>query len=215
MSEQQKSERRWYEHPLANVVVGFLLTGVLGTALTQHFLDRREREKLRTQGAIERKEAVRQFSELMATSQLRAELLVEATKSGQPADVVAKRKADFEAAYADWRMQRGGLSLLTRDLMSEEHYFQFEEFVGKRLNDGALVPLRACLMDAYRASKKAGSGIADLDCDLAGLARQATECSDAVIDALYVFASAGVTKSGKADPKAVERTVLRVDEACP
>lgn len=215
MSDKQQTERRWYEHPLANVVVGFLLTGVLGTALTQHFLDRREREKLRSQGAIQRKEAVRQFSELMATSQLRAELLVEATKSGQPPDVVAQRIDDFEAAYATWRMQRGSLALLTRDLMSEEHYFQFEEFVGKRLNDGALVPLRACLMDAYRAAKEPGSGIAGPDCDLEVLARRATECSDAVIDALYVFASAGVTKTGKADPKAVERTIQRVDEACP
>jgi hypothetical protein len=62
----EPEQRKWYEHPLANVLVGFLLTGVLGTALTQHFMDRREREKLRAQAALDRKEVVVALSELLA-----------------------------------------------------------------------------------------------------------------------------------------------------
>ena len=39
----------WLKHPLVNVVLRFILTGVLGTAITQHFLDQREQERLRAQ----------------------------------------------------------------------------------------------------------------------------------------------------------------------
>jgi hypothetical protein len=56
MSDSNPEQRKWYEHPLANVLVGFLLAGVLGTAITQHFMDRREKEKLRAQAALDRKE---------------------------------------------------------------------------------------------------------------------------------------------------------------
>ena len=50
MADEKPAKKRWYEHPLANMLVGFLLTGVLGTALTQHFMDRREKEKLEQPG---------------------------------------------------------------------------------------------------------------------------------------------------------------------
>jgi hypothetical protein len=153
----ESASKRWYEHPMANMVVGFLLTGVIGTALTQNFMGRREREKLRAQAAVERKETIKTVSELLAANQLQAELLVEAVEAGEAPEKVEQRKDEYEQAYKAWRTQRAGLTLLARELMTEEQFVQFvqfvqfDEFVGRRLNDGTVVPLRQCLLKIRRA----------------------------------------------------------------
>ena len=47
MSEDKTEKKKsWVSHPLTTMIAGFLLTGVLGTALTQNFMDRRERKNL-------------------------------------------------------------------------------------------------------------------------------------------------------------------------
>jgi uncharacterized membrane protein (DUF106 family) len=61
MSEDRTT---WLRHPLVNMVIGFILTGVLGTAITQHFLDQREQERLRAQVALDTKQAIQQFAKL-------------------------------------------------------------------------------------------------------------------------------------------------------
>lgn len=61
MTEEPASRLR---HPLVSLVLGFILTGVLGTAITQHFLDRREQEKLRAQVSLDHKQVIQQFIKL-------------------------------------------------------------------------------------------------------------------------------------------------------
>ena len=72
MSADQSS---WLRHPLVTMVLGFILTGVLGTAITQHFLDQREQEKLRAQSAIDQKQAVQKFAQLNEAWRVYAEIL--------------------------------------------------------------------------------------------------------------------------------------------
>jgi len=69
MSEDRTT---WLKHPLVNMVIGFILTGVLGTAITQHFLDQREQERLRAQVALDTKQAIQQFSKLNEERKVRA-----------------------------------------------------------------------------------------------------------------------------------------------
>lgn len=214
MSEQ-KGQKKWYEHPLANVVVGFLLTGVLGTALTQHFLDRRERQKLRAQAALDRKEAVKSISELLASAHLQTELFAEAMQTVEPEDVIEMRKTGFQEAYNAWRVQRGSLTLLSRDLMTEENYRHLDEFVHRRLTEGALLPLRRCLLNTYAASKGQPSGYIEPSCDLDALMKTSRSCSDAVVETLYVFAAAGVSRSGEANSQAVRNAIQRANDECP
>jgi hypothetical protein len=215
MAEQKPEEKRWYEHPLANLLLGFLLTGVLGTALTQHFMDRREREKLRAQAALDRKELVVTMSELLAAVQYHGELLAEAIDAGQSGKAIEERKREFEASYEAWRIQRGSALLLARDLMSDEGYRQFEDFVHLRLQERTLAPLRQCLLAVHTASKGEAAGAPDGACDLDALMQASNRCSAAVIEALYVFAETSVSRSRGSDSEHAQDTGRRVDGACP
>ncbi len=189
--------------------------GVIGTALTQNFMDRREREKMRAQAAVERKETIKSVSELLAANQLQAELLVEAVEAGEAPDEVEQRKDEYEQAYKTWRTQRTGLTLLARELMTEEQFVPFDEFVGRRLNDGTVVPLRQCLLKIHRAWREGRTGPGAVDCEFDELSAASTECSDAVVEALYAFAATGASPSGKADDEVVQSVRAHVDEGCP
>jgi hypothetical protein len=63
------------------MVIGFILTGVLGTAITQHFLDQREQERLRAQVALDTKQAIQQFAKLNEERKVRAEMMLKALES--------------------------------------------------------------------------------------------------------------------------------------
>ena len=85
-TEDTRKKKNFLDHPMTTMVIGFLLTGVLGTAFTQYFMHRRDQENLRIEAVITRKEAVRELSHLMASRLLQAELLVEAIASVQRGD---------------------------------------------------------------------------------------------------------------------------------
>lgn len=215
MSAIASEEKRWFEHPMANLVVGFLLTGVLGTALTQNFMDRREQEKRHAQAAMERKEAVRTVSELLATTVLQAELFFEAMALGDPAGDIDRRKDEYEQAFKAWRTRRGSLTLLSRELMSEENFRQFDEFVHRRLNDGTILPLRRCLVETYHASRTGGAADRPPACDFDVLLDASATCGDAVVEALYAFAATGASEQGPADREITEKVRGHIDEDCP
>lgn len=215
MTDQKPEKKPWYEHPLASVLVGFLLTGVLGTALTQHFMDRREKEKLRAQAALDRKEVVVTLSELLAAVQYHGELLAESIESDESGDAIKERMREYEASHEAWRIQRGSALLLARDLMSDEDYRRFDDFVDRRLQERTLAPLRECLRTVYSASRNENSGPVEIACDLDDLLQSSGRCSAAVVEALYVFAETSVTRAGGADSPRPEDTRRRVDDACP
>ena len=85
MSEDRTS---WLRHPLVSMVLGFILTGILGTAITQHFLDQREQERLRAQVALDTKQAIQQFSKLNEEQKVRAEMMLRALRSDSNDDEV-------------------------------------------------------------------------------------------------------------------------------
>ena len=89
----------WLGHPLVSIVLGFILTGVLSTAITQHFLDQREQERLRAQAAIDGKQAIQQFSKLNEERKVRAEMMLKALRSNLNGDEVKTARQDYERAY--------------------------------------------------------------------------------------------------------------------
>ena len=65
-------------HPLAGVFLGFLMTGVLGAALTNHFSTLRQREAEVTQLRESRRKAVLDLSRFYSERFTRAEMLLAA-----------------------------------------------------------------------------------------------------------------------------------------
>lgn len=206
----------WLSHPLTTMLVGFLLTGVLGTALTQNFMDRREREKLRAEAVAARKEAVSQLSELMTARHLQAELLLEAVESGAPPEEIERLKAEHGEAYRAWRTQRAGAMLLARELMNDESYEEFSDFVNVRLVENTFVPIRGCIADVYAASKDRQAALDAIErCDLKRLIARSVDCGNAIVEALYAFAAVGTSSSAAAESELDREARRRVEEACP
>ncbi|MDH3934660.1 MAG: hypothetical protein OEU62_05795 [Gammaproteobacteria bacterium] len=135
----------WLKHPLVNVVLGFILTGVLGTAITQHFLDRREQERLRAQVTLDRKQAIQQFSMLNEERKVRAEMLLKALRSHSSDDEVKTARQEYEKAYVAWSVERPGTLLLFRDLLSSENYQLVETGFQESLVGKIFSPIRLCL----------------------------------------------------------------------
>ena len=142
MSEDRTS---WLRHPLVNMVLGFILTGVLGTAITQHFLDQREQEKLRAQVALDKKQAIQQFIRLNEERKVRAEMLLKALRSEPSIDEVKIARQDYEKAYVAWSVERPGTLLLFRDLLSTENYQLVETRFTESLVGKIFSPIRLCM----------------------------------------------------------------------
>ena len=135
----------WLRHPLVSMVLGFILTGVLGTAITQHFLDQREQERLRAQVAIDTKQAIQQFSRLNEERKVRAEMLLKALRSDSNGDEVKTAKQEYEKAYVAWSVERPSTLLLFRDLLSSENYQLVKTGFNESLVGKIFSPIRLCL----------------------------------------------------------------------
>jgi hypothetical protein len=135
----------WLEHPLASIVLGFILTGVLGTAITQHFLDRREQEKLRAQATLDRKQAIHQFSKLNEERKVRADMMLKALRSNSNDDELKTARQEYEKAYVTWSVERPSMLLLFRDLLSSENYQLVETRFTESLVGKIFSPIRLCL----------------------------------------------------------------------
>ena len=142
MSEDRTS---WLRHPLVNMMLGFILTGVLGTAITQHFLDQREQEKLRAQVALDKKQAIQQFIRLNEERKVRAEILLKALRSEPSIDEVKIARQEYEKAYVAWSVERPGTLLLFRDLLSTENYQLVETRFTESLVGKIFSPIRLCM----------------------------------------------------------------------
>ena len=138
----------WLRHPLVSIVLGFILTGVLGTAITQHFLDQREQEKLRAQVALDRKQAIQQFTKLNEARNVRAEMLLKALRSDSNDDEVKAARQEHEKAYVAWSEERQSTLLLFRDLLSIENYQLIEAGFNESLVGKIFSPIRLCLTTA-------------------------------------------------------------------
>jgi len=142
MSEDRTS---WLRHPLVSMVLGFILTGVLGTAITQHFLDQREQERLRAQVALDTKQAIQQFSKLNEERKVRAEMLLRDLRSDSNGDEVKTAKQEYEKAYVAWSVERPSTLLLFRDLLSSENYQLVKTGFNESLVGKIFSPIRLCL----------------------------------------------------------------------
>ena len=168
----------WLRHPLVTLVIGFILTGVLGTAITQHFLDRREQEKLRAQRAIDIKEAIQQFSRLNAERTLRAELMLGALRSAPDDEQRGAAREAYENAYVAWSVERPGTLLMFRDLLASENYELVKTKFEQNLVGKVFHPTHLCLTTALeRGNDKAAVDDTLKACRIDELLEVASSCS--------------------------------------
>lgn len=181
----------WLRHPLVSVVLGFILTGVLGTAITQHFLDRREQEKLHAQLALDRKQAIQQFSKLNEERMVRAEMMLKALRSDPRDDEAKSAKQEYEKAYVAWSIERPGTLLLFRDLLSHENYQLVATGFNESLVEKLFRPIRRCLTTSLgHGDDKAAISKTLEACRIDELLERSSACSLALAAAVSDLAEA-------------------------
>jgi len=207
----------WLRHPLVNVVLGFILTGVLGTAITQHFMDQREQEKLRAQMALDRKEAIQQFSRVNAERKVRAELLLQAMRENSNGDELKTAIQEYENAYVAWNVERPGTLLLFRDLLSPENYHLVEKGFEESLGGKIFSPIRGCLSSALAQGDDRQAVNQTLEsCRIDELFELLGTCSQALAVAVSDLAETGSEWVVTEDRMELQkRTRDSISKACP
>ncbi len=187
--------------PPAGVIVGFLMTGVIGTTLTNHFSVLRQREAEISQLRESRRKAVLDLSKLFAERFTRAEMLAAALE-GRPTPAVVVRLRDlYDEAEVRWGLNGQQAMLLAREVLGVNFpAFQqaFETRMGKRPMD-AIRDVLVRASDAAAAGNDPGPILqqANLKQRLAEL----RPASDAVFSALYDMSA--ISSLDPADPKAI------------
>lgn len=207
----------WLRHPIVNVVLGFILTGVLGTAITQHFMDQREQEKLRAQMALDRKQAVQQFSSVNAERKVRAEMLLQALRDNSNGDELKTAIQEYENAYVTWSVERPGTLLLFRDLLSPENYQLVEKGFEESLEGKIFSPIRRCLSTALAQSGDRQAVNQTLEsCRIDELFELLGTCSQALAVAVSDLAETGSEWVVTEDRMELQkRTRDSISKACP
>jgi len=200
---------------MTSVIVGFLLTGVVGTALTQYFFDRRQDEQLRAQRAQDRQDALDIAIQLTGESQIRIELLGEALLSNQSPEKIDKLKDEQEAAAIEWRREVPRLLLLARELLGQAEYDRFRANIETRLKEEKLDPLRECLDEAY-------AQVGDIDgvkqiieqCRFDQRMEEVAVCAEAILGGLYEMTAADGVVTGEIDEARRRQLGDEVTQAC-
>ena len=173
------------KHPLANVLIGFLLTGVVGSALTQHFIAQRSMQQMQAELSNVRKASIAKLSALNAEYLARAEMLFNAVERGDE-DAAAELKGAYREAALRWRSESSPALMAAREVLPAEVYPKFRDRLRSELHDRFLVPLGACLETA-RARMAEGSDVTAVleQCRARDTIQRAAACSQSLLDTLY------------------------------
>jgi hypothetical protein len=206
----------WLHHPLAPVVIGFLLTGVVGGTLTNFYTLQRAAAE-RKQAQIEaRTQAVTRLSALSTEQIPRAEHLLTALQSDTRGDDLDELVELYQAASIRWRSEASPALIAAREVLPADDYYRFRERVKGEFRDRFLKPLEVCITRSQDALKTGGSVSRVLDeCEASQLVTQAGHCVDGLMDLLYEIAAGAIEDHDQAwIEKERERHRERLAVAC-
>ena len=200
MNEKSGKKRTLGEmlkHPLVNVIVGFLLAGVLGTTITQYYLALRERQKAQHELTVARKESIAALSTLNAEYLARAGGLLVAVERGDK-DSASELKSIFDDTAVRWQIEKPPTLLAARDALPEELYSEFRDHLDKGFRERFLLPFGKCMESAMDARATDGDVAGTLrECKAQDYLVQATACSRVLLDMLYELS--GHTVAGRTE----------------
>lgn len=208
MPEGQSGSRKdFLRHPMAIVLVSFLLSGLIGAGFSNWLSGQtKEAERARIQ-AESRKAAVQNLSRYVYERRARAEMLASAFRRHAPVDEIKDRKKLYDDAYVKWNSNHQANLFLIRDVLQDDDYSYVESVVEFRLVGKIFGPLDGCLTKAYDSALSSGDPVGILnDCDARRLLQEALDCGYAVTNELYKL-SGGVTIRSEA--------ATEIDRRCP
>jgi hypothetical protein len=197
------------------VIIGFLLTGVLGTTLTQYYIVQREKQSKKVELAATRKASIAELSALNAEYLARAEMFMAAVERGD-AGSPKEHKAVFDDSPVRWKTETSPVLMAARDVLPPEIYTQFRERLNKEFRGRFLVPFGQCLEGAWKVLDEGDDVTTALaECRAGEYLRQASTCSQSLLDMIYELS--GYTVEGRVEEALKvnrERHSSALQEAC-
>ncbi len=197
---QEKPWKRVLSHPLTAVVVGFLLSGVVGLVLNWAFNENaKERERIYSAQVADAERkltesrvfyesslgAIQDFSRAVYARHTRAMMLVSALKRGVSSEEIKERKRLYDDAFVNWGINQQANLLAIRRLTKSAGFSSFEADVEFKLVP-VLRTLDSCLTRAYDENVRGGNSVVILDeCRAGDLLQQALDQGYAVTSGLY------------------------------
>ncbi len=196
-------------HPIAPVIVGFILTGVIGWSLATWYTHRRatlERELAERKAYYETStQAVQDFARTLYERYTRAEMLQSSLLRQAPLDEVRHRKDEYDRAFAAWGATHQANLLSIRKVSRSAYYTDLEHAV-----DMKLVPIMrevdVCLTNAYhqRVAGQATVRGTLQRCKSVHRLQASLDCSHAITSALFELAATAADKPGEAAQKDID-----------
>lgn len=179
-------------HPIANVVIGFFLTGVLGTSLTQYYSMKRQQEAQHQQQIEARKQAVSELSSLNGEVLAHAERLLLALELGESEDLDELKKR-YDDATLRWKTDSHSALLIAREVLPTSAYYRFRDRLKEGFQERFLTPISECLGRArHDASTHVPASSVLSSCRMRETFEQARRCSELMIDLMYDLSSASM-----------------------
>ena len=201
------------------MLIGFVLTGVVGTLLTNHFAELRQQEARAIEQRDARRKAVVEVSRLFSERLGRAEALSVAIEARASRDVIARLKQLYDDAEARAVAVRQESLLLMREAMLESDFESLRSDIDARLVRKRMRPLRECVDRASGQALAGADGGAVLrECRSAQLLAESRACGDVVTDGLYDLASLPAADPAHPNGDALRvrtKTRDRIETACP
>jgi hypothetical protein len=144
------SRDRVLAHPLTSVVVGFVLTGLIGWVLTNWYNERQKQNDLARARYENGTAAAQEFAQIVYRRYTRATMLYSALLRNADLDEVRQRKRDYDEAYADWGANLQSNLFVIRKLTGKMEYSALESPVEHTLVP-AFTAIDTCLTQAYDA----------------------------------------------------------------
>jgi len=172
-------------HPLTSVIVGFILTGIIGWALTNWYNERQKQNDLSRARFENGTTAAQDFARIVYRRYTRATMLYSALLRDAEPDEIRQRKKDYDDAYADWGANLQSNLFVIRKLTGKFEYGALESPV-----ENTLVPaftyIDTCLTKAYDARLRGQPAIPILrSCNMTDRLKQTLNISYDVTEELF------------------------------
>lgn len=201
-------------HPLAVVVVGFLLTGVVGTFLSNRITERqRDRERF-LQITDARRTAIQDFARTLYERRARTDMLASSLRRHAPENELSERKRLYDEIYVRWEKDLQPNLFMIRSAMESDDYTTLEGDVESKLAP-LLRQLDTCITVAYDARLQGGNPSAQLSsCRYQAVLSASRDCAYAITDQLFRIAVRTAPPSPLEASELRRRAASTIQAAC-
>ena len=191
-SENKQSLAEILKHPMATMIMGFFLTGVIGTSITNYYSMKQREEKRHIEMVETNKKTVALLASLNAERLAQAEMLLNALERGNT-ESIKKLVKMYRETELRWKSESTPALMAARQVLPDEKYYRFREYMENEYRTQFLVPISLCLELAEQAIENASPVDEVLtSCRAKEYLKHAGQCNTAVLDVLYEMAKSTI-----------------------